>query len=90
MKLRATGERILVEPILAPKVSRGGIHLDVAYQAPSGRGVVISVGAKIEDVKPGDQVSYRWAHCTDVPYDGKTFGLVSACDIIGIVEEIAA
>jgi co-chaperonin GroES (HSP10) len=86
--LRPTGQRILVQPTPTPIVSRGGIHLDVSYQPPTGRGKVVAVGQCVTDLKVGDDVAYRWSCVTDVEWNGGKLALLKVDDLTGILENV--
>lgn len=76
MSLRPTGNRVLLEPVPVPAITKGGIHMPDTWQQPSGTAFVLAVGAKCEHVKPGDVVYYSWINAQDIGHNGKTYRLI--------------
>lgn len=96
LKLKPTGDKILVEPLPPPPKSAGGIMFADQYQLPSGTGRVVAVGpGKYNrkgvlvpvDVQPGDVVQYRWVDGREVEWEGVAYKILSAEEVIGVEEK---
>lgn len=89
--LKPLGDRIVVEPMEAEKVTKGGIVLpDSAKEKPQ-QGKVLAVGpGRVTDdgkpvaidVKVGDVVIYSKYGGTDLNYDGKDIIILSEKDVL--------
>jgi len=95
MKIKPLGENILVEPLEEKEVVKGGIVIpDTAKEKPQEAKVVaVGSGKKDDDgkvipfeVKVGDTVLTAKYGGTEVKYDGHTYKIVSAGDILAILE----
>lgn len=86
MKLRPTGNKVLIQPLEVPQKTHGGLFLAEGWQQPSGRAVVIAVGARVQDenLKPGVRVFYSWIDALDVEHDGFKCRLLHEGQIIGV------
>jgi chaperonin GroES len=94
MKIRPLGDRVLVEPIEAGEVKKGGIFIpDSAKEKPQ-EGKVIAVGTgKLDDdgkvipfnVKKGDTVLMPKYGGTEVKIDDKTYQIVREDDILAVI-----
>ena len=58
MALTPTGERLIVEVAPAEEMTAGGLVLPDSAIEPPHTGKVISVGAKITEIKVGDEVIF--------------------------------
>lgn len=83
--LRATGNHVIFKPAPPPAQSQGGIMLPIAYEQPTNQGTVISVGAKVQDVKPGDVISFSWIDCRTIEHGGQQFKLLDYRQILGLM-----
>lgn len=83
-KLRPIGKRLLVEPLPAADKSAGGIMMPETYKLPSGRAKVVAVGAKVEDIRPGDRVIYSWINGIPVEHEDRTLRLLQLEEILGV------
>ena len=95
MKIKPIGDRVLVEAIEDKEQVKGGIVIpDSAKEKPLeakvialGTGKVDEDGKRIEfDVKVGDVVLTSKYGGTEVKYDGKEYKLLSASDILAVIE----
>ena len=94
MKIKPLGERVLVEPVKADEVAKGGIIIpDTAKEKPQ-EGRVIAVGTgKIDDngkkvpfnVKKGDRVLMPKYGGTEVKIDDKEYQIMREDDILAII-----
>ena len=96
MKIQPLADRILVTPTEAETVSPAGIHLvEHAKQKPQ-TGVVVAVGPgkmledgteRVPDVEPGDKIIFGQYGGTEVTLDGETYLMMTADDVLGVIEE---
>ena len=87
---------MLVQPIEAQEVKKGGIIIpDTAKEKPQ-EGKVVAVGAGKRDdngklipmdVKKGDRVLYGKYSGTEIKIDEKDYLIMREDDILGIIEE---
>jgi len=97
MNIKPLGDRVLVEPLEQGEVNKGGIIIpDSAKEKPQ-EGKVVAVGSgKIDSdgkvtplpikIKKGDKVLMPKYGGTEVKIDDKEYQIVSADDIIAIIE----
>ena len=94
-KLRPLGDRVVVQPTLREEMTKSGIVIpDTAKEKPQ-EGKVLAVGpgralddGKREqmDLKPGDKVLYAKYGGTEFKLDGADLLIISAKDILAVVE----
>ena len=95
MNVKPLGDRVLLQPIEADEVKKGGIIIpDTAKEKPQ-EGKIVAVGAGKRDesgklvpmeVKKGDRVLYGKYSGTEIKVDGKDFLIMREDDILGILE----
>jgi chaperonin GroES len=94
MKIEPLDDRIVVEPIEADKVTKGGIVLpDSAKEKPvkgkviaTGPGRLLDTGKRAEPaVKKGDVVIYAKYGGTEVSVDGKDYMILRESDLLAKV-----
>ena len=94
MKIKPLGERVLVEPVKAEEVARGGIIIPDSAQEKPQEGKVVAVGTgKIDEngkvlpfnVKKGDLVLMPKYGGTEVKLDGKEYQIMREEDILAII-----
>ncbi|QSZ26949.1 co-chaperone GroES [Aceticella autotrophica] len=94
MKLKPLGDRVVVKPIEADEVTKGGIVLPGTAKEKPQQGEVLAVGSgeyidgkKVElEVKVGDKVIFSKYAGTEVKLDGQEYLLLKQSDILAIVE----
>ena len=94
MKIKPLGDRVLVEPVEADEVAKGGIIIpDTAKEKPQ-EGKIIAVGTgKLDkdnkvlpfNVKKGDIVLMPKYGGTEVKLDDKTYQIVREDDILAVI-----
>ena len=94
MNIKPIGDRIVVKPLEAEEVTKGGIILpDSAKEKPQ-KGKVVAIGAgRILDngtrvpveVKEGDTIIYSKYGGTEVKFDGEEYLIVNERDILAIL-----
>jgi len=94
MNIKPIGDRIVVKPLDAEEITKGGIILpDSAKEKPQ-KGKVVAIGAgRILDngtrvpveVKEGDTVIYSKYGGTEVKFDGEEYLIVNERDILAIL-----
>ncbi|MBN1822814.1 MAG: co-chaperone GroES [Endomicrobiales bacterium] len=96
MKLKPLGDRVLVKPLEAKEVKKGGIIIpDTAKEKPqegeivaAGKGKVGDDGKLVPmDVKVGDKILYGKYSGTEVKIDETEYLIMHQDDILGIVEK---
>ena len=96
-KIRPLGDRVLIEPVETKEQNKGGIIIpDTAKEKPQ-EGKVLAVGPgrfdedgvkRIPlDIAVGDTVIYSKYGGTEVKYNGEEYLLLSARDVLAIVEK---
>ncbi len=92
-KIRPLGDRVLVEPVDAKEVTKGGIIIpDSAKEKPM-EGKVVAIGKKRDDdgkeipfdVEVGDMVLLPKYGGTEVKIDNVTYQLVREDDLLGVL-----
>ena len=85
--MKPLGDRILIRKIEAKDKTKGGIILpDAAKEKPT-MGTVLSVGAKVEDVKEGQTVIFFMFGGTEVNVNDETLYVYREAEILAIVED---
>jgi chaperonin GroES len=95
MSIKPLGDRVLVEPLEAEEVKKGGIIIpDTAKEKPQ-EGKVIAVGTGKRDdsgklipfeVKKGDRVLISKYGGTEVKINEKNYLIMREEDILGVIE----
>ncbi|MFH1645759.1 MAG: co-chaperone GroES [Candidatus Omnitrophota bacterium] len=94
-KIQPLGDRIIVKPLEAEEVTKGGIILPDTAKEKQQEGKVIAVGkgkvlesGKVEpvEVKVGDKVLYGKYSGTEVKVDGEDYLIVREEDVLAIVK----
>jgi len=93
MNVKPLSDRILIKPVEAGEVKKGGIIIpDTAKEKPQ-EGEVIEIGpGRTEDgkeipvaIKQGDRVLYGKYSGTEVTIDGEEFLFIRESDVLAIV-----
>ena len=95
LKVQPLGDRIVVKPLDAQEVKKGGIIIpDTAKEKPQ-EGIVVALGTgKTNDdgkkipfeVKKGDRVLVSKYGGSEIKIDGKEYKILSSDDILAILE----
>ncbi|MBL7140459.1 MAG: co-chaperone GroES [Planctomycetes bacterium] len=95
MKIEPLEDRVVVEPLEAEEVTKGGIVLpDTAKERPQeGKVVAVGPGKMLETgerakpaVKKGDTVVYAKYGGMEIEVDGKEYLILRESDILAVVE----
>ena len=95
VKIQPLGDRVLVKPIEAEEVTKGGIVLPATAQDKPLEGKVLAAGPgkrndKGEpvalDVAVGDVVLYSKYGGTEIKIDGEEYKILNASDILAVVK----
>ena len=95
MNVKPLGDRVLVQPVEAEEVKKGGIIIpDTAKEKPQEGKVVATGPGKRDDsgklipmdVKKGDRVLYSKYGGTEIKIDGKDHLIMREDDILGILD----
>ncbi len=94
MKVKPLGDRVLVQPIEAEEVQKGGIIIpDTAKEKPQeGKVVALGTGKRDEDgknipfeVKKGDRVLISKYGGTEIKIEGHDYLIMREDDILGVI-----
>ncbi len=94
MKVKPLGDRVLVQPIEAEEVQKGGIIIpDTAKEKPQeGKVVAVGTGKRDEDgknipfeVKKGDRVLISKYGGTEIKIEGTDYLIMREDDILGVI-----
>jgi chaperonin GroES len=94
MNIKPIGDRIVVKPLEAEEITKGGIILpDSAKEKPQkGKVVAIGTGKILEngtrvpvEVKEGDTIIYSKYGGTEVKFEGEEYLIVSERDILAVL-----
>lgn len=95
LNVKPLGDRVLIEPVEEKEVKKGGIIIpDTAKEKPT-EGIVVALGSgKTDDngkkipfeFKKGDRVLVSKYGGTEIKLDDKEYKLMSADDILAIIE----
>ncbi|MBI5240211.1 MAG: co-chaperone GroES [Elusimicrobia bacterium] len=95
VKIQPLGDRVLVKPVEAKEVKRGGIIIpDTAKEKPQegevvavGKGKVTEEGKVLPmDVKPGDRILYGKYSGNEIKIDDVEHLIMHQDDILGILK----
>jgi len=95
MNIKPLADRVIVQPIEAEEVKKGGIIIpDTAKEKPQeGKVIAIGTGKRDEDgklipfnVKKGDKVLMPKYGGTEVKIDDKDYQIVREDDILAVIE----
>ena len=88
MTLKTVLNKVIVEPVEAETVTKGGIIIDTAQEKPQ-KGTVIATGKGKADepmeVKAGDTVLFGKYSGTEVHIDDKKYLVMNQSDILAIL-----
>lgn len=95
MKLQPIGDKILVRPLDAKSVSKGGIVLPESAKEKPQEGEIIAVGegkyidAKLVPlaVKVGQKIMFTKYGGDEVKIDGEELKIITESDILAIIKE---
>ena len=87
-KIKPLGLQVLVEPALVEAKTASGIIVpeQVREKEKPGRGVVISIGEKVENVKPGDTVLFGKYAGTEMQTQEKKYLIMKYQDLFAVIE----
>jgi chaperonin GroES len=99
MRLRPLQDRVLIRRVEPEARTAGGIFIPDAVQEKPVEGEVVAAGPGARnkdgalvpmDVKPGDRVLFgKWSG-TEVKLDGEELMIMSAADIMGVLDHAVA
>ena len=99
MMLRPPQDRVLIRRIEPEVKTAGGIFIPDAVQEKPIEGEILAVGPGARnkkgalqpiDVKPGDHVLFAKWSGTEIKLDGEALVIMSATDVMGVLDRIAA
>ena len=71
--IQMIGNKVLVVPDSAEETTESGIILSEAEADIPNKGIVISVGHKVNELKEGDYVIYQPRHAMRIQYEDKEY-----------------
>lgn len=90
MKIIPLGKRVLLKEKEAPKYFKGtSILIPESSKEKEYLATVVSIGAKVEDVKEGDLIKYaKHIQPTLLDHEGEPHILLNEQDIIAIIKDV--
>ncbi|MGO0123512.1 co-chaperone GroES [Desulfothermobacter acidiphilus] len=94
--IRPLGDRVVVKPLPAEEVTKGGIVLpDTAKEKPQkgevvavGPGKLLDNGQRVPiDLKVGDKVLYSKYAGNEIKIDGEEYLILRESDVLGVLEQ---
>ena len=86
MNFQPLGKRVLVERLEeATRTATGIIIPDSAKEKPS-QGTIVAVGDKVKTIAEGDKVVFGKYVGNELSLDGKTYLILDAQDVLGIIK----
>ena len=85
--MKAVGARVIINPDKAKKTTESGIILTEILPDIPDRGVVVSVGEKVEELNEGDYVIFDPMGITPVTYEEEEYFLFYETQIIAKIEK---
>ena len=94
VNVRPLSDRVLVKPLEATEVKKGGIIIPVAHKEKPQEGEVVALGTGKRDedgkliaftVKKGDKVLISKYGGTEIKIDGDSYLIMREDDILGII-----
>lgn len=88
MKIKPLKDKVLIRVLGVEEKTKGGIYIPQTAQEKTQKGIVEAVGDSEEiKVKVGDKVIYDKYSGTQLKIDDVEYLIVSADDILAIIEE---
>ena len=85
--IQAVGNRVIVQPDTPKTTTESGIILtEIAPEIPN-KGIVLSVGNKVEDVKEGDYIIYDPLPVTSISHKDTEYFILYESRIIAIINK---
>jgi co-chaperonin GroES (HSP10) len=85
--MKAVGARVIINPDKAKETTESGIILTEVLPDIPDRGVVVSVGEKVEELNEGDYVIFDPMGITPVTYEEEEYFLFYETQIIAKIEK---
>ena len=94
VNVRPLGDRVLVKPLEAAEVKKGGIIIPDAHKEKPQEGEVVALGTGKRDeagkliefsVKKGDKVLISKYGGTEIKFEGESYLIMREDDILGII-----
>jgi len=80
-------DRVIIELVQKETTTASGIVLSSADPAEANRGIVLSIGQEVLDVKVGDVILANWNKATKSKVDQDEFYIIKEEDIIAVFED---
>jgi len=85
--IKAVGARVIINPDKAKETTESGIILTEVLPDIPDRGMVVSVGEKVEELNVGDYVIFDPMGITPVTYEEEEYFLFYETQIIAKIEK---
>jgi len=85
--IKAVGTRVIINPDKAKETTESGIILTEILPDIPDRGIVVSVGEKVEELNVGDYVIFDPMGITPVTYEEEEYFLFYETQIIAKIEK---
>jgi chaperonin GroES len=87
MKLKAYGKRILIEVSAPETVTESGIIIPGKKDEPSNKGIVVSVGDDIKDIKATDLIYFNKFTGAEIEYNKFKYLSIKGEDVHAVVSK---
>ena len=85
--IQMISNKVLITPDEIKETTKSGIILSQAEAEISTKGVVISIGIKVQELKEGDYVIYEPRHAMRIEYKDKEYLMFSESSIIAKINK---
>ena len=85
--IQMINNKVLIAPDIAEEITESGIILSKAEAEIPTKGIVISVGNKVEELKEGDYVIYQSRHATRITHEDKEYLMFPELSIIAKIDK---
>ena len=85
--IQMLGNKVLILPDSVKETTESGIILSSVEAEIPTKGVITSVGNKVEELKEGDYVMYEPRHAMRIEYNGKEYLMFPESSIIAKINK---
>jgi len=85
--IQMIGNKVLITPDNIEEVTESGIILSQAEAEIPTKGIVTSIGNKVQELKEGDYVIYEPRHAMRIKHDDKEYLMFSESSIIAKINK---
>ena len=85
--IQMINNKVLITPDIAEETTESGIILSKAEAEIPTKGIVISIGNKVEELKEGDYVIYQSRHASRIKHEDKEYLMFPESSIIAKIDK---